>query len=696
MAEPVARADAPASSPENVTVTATRLGANPFDVAAAITSFPADELTRDALGVNLSDDIAFVPGLLARNRNNYAQDQQVSIRGFGATSTFGVRGIRIYQDGIPFSGPDGQGQVSQFNLESAGRVEVLRGPFSALYGNSSGGVIQLFTAPGAGPTQVQSGFAYGSYGTLRADAGVIGGSGPWGYNFDFTHFQVDGYRPHSSAQNESFNGRVDYHIDDGSSLMVVANIISRPGAQDPLGLMPQGFAADPFSTDPAAIQYDTRKSLQQQQGGVTYHLALSDAQSLTVMAYGGHRTVQQFLAIPASSQRAATSSGGVVDLDRALGGTDVHWSWDTQLAGRHFTWVVGLAYDYQNELRRGYNNFVGSFTAPDYGVLGNLRRDENNISEDFDQYAQGSWDFAPRWSLMAGVRHSRVTFDSQDHFIVLPGNGDDSGSARYEATTPVVGLMYKALQWLHLYADYGQGFQTPIGAELAYRPDGAPGLNLGLHPARNESAEVGAKFDVSPSLHAEATLFQALTNNEIVVATNTGGRATYQNAPRTRRRGLELSLDERISPDWRVQLAYTYLDAIYRIPYKTCFAAPCAAPTVPVAAGNVLPGVPRSDLYAAVRYGRELGWHAAATGQYLTQVAVNDTNTVYAPSYMVVGIEGAYRTDLHHVRLEGFLRLNNLLDRHYVGSVIVDDGNSRFFEPAPGFSVLAGVGASFQ
>src|SRR5579872_3161835 len=140
----------------NVVVTATRVAMPAYDVAASISDVPAAALEDDALGINLSDDIGFVPGLLAFDRHNYAQDQQVSIRGIGSNSTFGIRGVRIYQDGIPQTGPDGQGQISQFNLDSAQRVEVLEGPFSALYGNSSGGVIQIFTADGQPPDRVRA------------------------------------------------------------------------------------------------------------------------------------------------------------------------------------------------------------------------------------------------------------------------------------------------------------------------------------------------------------------------------------------------------------------------------------------------------------------------------------------------------------------------------------------------------------
>jgi iron complex outermembrane receptor protein len=673
------------ASLQQVVVTATRLEVDPFNVPAAISSVSGEQLRNDALGVNLSDDLQSVPGLLARNRNNYAQDQQISIRGIGANSTFGVRGVRVYQDGIPATGPDGQGQVSQFNIDSASRVEILRGPFSALYGNSSGGVIQVFTADGQGPPQVREGLAYGSFDDFRANMNAQGSEGPVGYNVDFTHFSVDGFREHSSAKSDSFNSKLNYTINDSNHLTFVANVIARPDAQDPLGLTTAEFAADPEGTDPAAARYNTRKSLQQQQGGLIYDLDIDDSQSVHVMGYYGHRIIQQFLAIPVATQAPPTSSGAVVDLNRQYGGADARYSWKGMLADRPMSWVVGLSYDRQNELRRGYNNFIGS----DLGVQGALRRDENDIAKNLDEYAQGSWDFAALWSLTAGVRRSDVDFDSIDHFITAT-NGNDSGSTSYGATSPVAGLVFKAQPWLHLYASYGQGFQTPIGSELAYRPDGGAGLNFGLQPARSDNTEVGAKLELAPSLVAEATVFQTLTHNEIVVDTNLGGRSTYQNAGRTKRKGAEASFDYHLAPNWHAQFAYTYVDAYYADAYLTCLTAPCAAPTLHVGAGNRLPGVPKDNVYAAVRWGADLGWHASVNGQYLTDVAVNDINSVLAPSYALAGIDGGYGIQLSTVTIETFLRINNLLNRRYVGSVIVDDGNGRYFEPGPGFNVLAG------
>ncbi|MGH8318199.1 MAG: TonB-dependent receptor family protein [Steroidobacteraceae bacterium] len=675
----------------DVVVTATRIAMPAYDVAASISDVPAAELEEDALGINLSDDIGFVPGLLAFDRHNYAQGQQVSIRGIGANSTFGIRGVRIYQDGIPQTGPDGQGQISQFNLDSAQRVEVLEGPFSALYGNASGGVIQLFTADGTAPGEIRTRLGYGSFGQVRAGVDASDAVGPLAYNLDFTHFAWDGYRPHQSAHNESFNSKVDYTFGPRNKLTFVANIVSRPGADDPLGLTAAQLAANPDQTAPAALQFDTRKSLEQQQGGLIYNLGLTDHQSIRLMGYYGHRTVLQYLYIPVGAQKAPTSSGAVVSLDRGFGGGDTRWTWQGPLAGRPLSWIAGLSFDTQNELRRGYNNFSGSLL----GVEGALRRDENDIARDIDEYTQATWDFAPRWSLTAGARHSEVRFITVDNYIT-PTNGNDSGAITYTATSPVAGLLFAARPWLHLYASYGKGFQTPLDSELAYRPDGAPGLNLTLRPARSNNGEIGAKVAVGSHFSADAAVFDTRTDDEIVVSTNVGGRSTYQNAGRTRRSGAQGSIDYRFAGKWRAQVAYTYVEAIYIDGYRTCVAAPCAAPSLFVNSGNRLPGVPRSNVYARLSWGGELGWNANVSGQYMSNIAANDANTAFTHAYAVFNMAGGYGTELGSTRLSAFVRINNVLDRRYAGSVIVDASNAGYFEPAPGFNVFAGVTATFR
>jgi iron complex outermembrane receptor protein len=673
-----------------VVVTATRVDAPAFDVPASIDSVRIDEVP-DTPGINPSEVLAGIPGLLARDRQNYAQDEQISIRGFGARSTFGVRGVRLYTDGIPATMPDGQGQVSHFNLDSADRIEVLRGPFSALYGNSSGGVIQVFTADGTDPARVDIGSALGSHATWRASANARGVAGDLDYNLDLTHFRTGGYRDHSAARRDSGNAKLRWRIGDGGRLTLLANVLSLPEAQDPLGLTHAQFDADPTQVAAAARQFDTRKSVRQDQGGAIWEQDLGGGHAVRLLGYAGSRGVRQFLSVPVSAQDNPLHSGGVVDLDSRYGGSDARWTWSGALAGRPFEIAAGFAWDRQRQHRQGFENFVGDVL----GVQGALRRDEEDVVSDFDQYAQATWRVARDWSLTAGLRHSQVDFDARDHYVTA-SNPDDSGRVDYAATTPVAGILWRASEAVHAYASWGRGFETPTFSELGYRADGGAGLAFGLVPARSRNAELGLKLRPGRGIEANLAVFRADTRDELAVATSSGGRTTYQNIGRARRQGAEASLAIPFAEAWKLQLAYTRLDATFRTPFLTCTGTPCTVPSTPVAAGTRIPGIPRTDLHAALRWGRDAGWTVGLQGDYVGSVPVNDLGTDAAPSYVVAALDVGYGRDLRDGRWRAFARVDNLLDRRYAGSVIVNDANGRYFEPAPDRSVMLGFDWSFQ
>ncbi|HEY2188136.1 MAG TPA: TonB-dependent receptor [Caldimonas sp.] len=673
-----------------VVVTATRTEQAPFDVPVSIDRV-GGEFIRDAKPqINISESLNGVPGLLARDRQNYAQDVQISVRGFGARSSFGIRGVRLYVDDIPATLPDGQGQISNVDLGSADRIEVLRGPFSALYGNSSGGVIQVFTEEGSGPPTFGASASGGSYGTVRFGAKAAGAVGNFGYVVGGSVFHTDGYRDHSEAERDIGNAKLTWRTDADHWTLVI-NSVALPKAQDPLGLKRAQFDADPRSVDPTAIQFDTRKTVDQTQLGLLWERRLDEVHSLRALVYTGHRGTEQFQAIPVAPQANPQHPGGVIDLDRDYGGTDLRWTARTHLADAPLTVVAGIAYDTLDEHRRGYQNFVGTTL----GVQGALRRDENNYVTSFDQYAQGSWQFAERWTLHAGVRHSSVRFKSEDHYIVLPANGDDSGRIEYGATLPVAGLMFAATKDLHLYATAGRGFETPTLNELAYRPDGMPGLNLALVPATSSSLEVGVKARDAVWGTATLAVFETHTSNEIATITNVGGRATYQNVGSTRRRGVEAGWNRDFAENLHAQLAATWLDARYLDAFTTlCTVLPCANPTVTVPAGNRIPGIAGTVLDVALAWTPPSGWRSGVELRTLGRVWVNDVNSDAAAGFAIVNANVGYVARWRNVDLSGFARVDNLLSRQYAGSVIVNEGNNRYFEPAPERNWTVGVAAT--
>lgn len=663
-----------------------------FDTPASVDVIDAATIRSGGLQVNLSESLARIPGVVALNRQNYAQDIQISSRGFGARSTFGVRGLRLYVDGIPATGPDGQGQVSHFDLASASRIEVLRGPFSALYGNSSGGVISMFTADGGPQTIGDIATTFGSDGVRRTGLKLGGQQGALQYNLSASRFETDGSREHSAATRTGFNGKVKYTLNADTRWTFVLNQVRMPDVQDPLGLTRAELQANPRQATPAAFTFNTRKSIDQTQGGVVLDHRFDERNALQVTGYLGERATQQFQSIPVATQQPATHPGGVIDLARNYGGIDARWIHKARLLDQPLTLTAGLSSERLQEDRRGFRNFVGTTL----GVQGALRREEANTVQSTDQYAQAEWAPALRWRVSAGLRHSRVKFDSDDKFIAT-GNPDDSGSVSYSATSPVLGVVFHATDAVNLYASFGKGFETPTLNELAYRPSGATGLNFDLRSATSRQWELGVKSQFGDDWALNAAYFRARTSNEIAVLSNTGGRSVFQNAGTTKRDGVEATLSGRWRGGWSAYASASYLDAVYRDSFLTCTAAPCATPTTRIAAGNRIPGIPRATLFAELAWEhRPWGLETALEWRRVGRIYVDDGNTDTAAGSSVVNLRLALAQKRGRWALREFLRIDNVGNRNYVGSVIVNEGNSRFFEPAPGRSWLVGVNAGYQ
>ena len=684
-----AQQTAPVGKPpvlQEVVVSATRVEEDSFDLPVSIDRVDRGTIREDKPQVNLSESLNLVPGISVLNRQNYAQDLQISSRGFGARATFGVRGLRLIADGIPATMPDGQGQAATFNLNSAESIEVMRGPFSSLYGNAAGGVIQVFTADGPPEPTLSGGFYAGSYDTWKLSTQFGGTSGRFNYIGDISRFQTDGYRDHSWARRDQLNAKAKINAGDGGVLTLVVNALDQPETQDPLGLTAAQVEQDPRQAGTNAIAFDTRKSIAQAQVGLTYGLDVTRSDRIEARVYGGDRQVTQYLAIPLVNQNAATSSGAVVDLDRGYGGVGLRWTHATTLAGAPVTASVGADYDRQAERRQGYINNLG--------VAGALKRDEDDTVDSTGVYAQAEWRFAPRWNFLAGLRYSRVEFESQDYYIAA-GNPDDSGSIRYSRTTYAAGLAYRLNPGVSLYGNVGTGFETPTFAELAYQPGGGTGLNFNLRPALSRHYEIGVKSRLGDTMRLNLALFHIDVTDEIVVNTNAGGRSTFKNASKTQRDGAELAWEGRFRNGFEAALAYTWLDARFTEAFTTVISSPSVPVTVN--SGSRLPGVPEQSLFGELvwRYA-PVGFHAGVEVRHSGKVYVNDPNTESAAAYTVWNVRAGFEQRGRKWRIAEFVRVDNVGDKEYIGSVIVSEANNRFYEPAPTRNVMAGVQASLQ
>ena len=668
---------------DSVVVSGSRIEHNSFDLPAAVDVVDAARIGADQGKVNASEALAAVPGITVQNRQNYAQDLQISSRGFGARSAFGVRGIRLVADGIPASMPDGQGQAATFNLDRAERIEVLRGPLAVVYGNHAGGVIQLFTPDGKGRPSIEGGLVAGSNNTWKADVSAQGEVAGLGYVIDTSHFATDGYRDHSKADRDQSMVKLTYKPTEDGKLTLIANTFKQ-NAEDPQGQSWAGYQANPRSVAQPAIDYNTRKSIDHTQGGLTYEHRFGE-QLVQLSAYVGQRSTIQYQSIPRANQivppaKNAISSGGIIDFDRDFAGGSARWIGRFQLAGGKLTTTVGVDYEQSTDDRRGYENFIGTTL----GVKGALRRLEEDRVSSFDQYAQAEWQ-GERWTFSGGVRHSHVDFNVDDRYL---SNGNDSGSVSYDKTTPTVAAMYRLTPAVNLYASAARGFEAPTFNEMFYSSGGGT-FNFGLKPSTSTHYEAGLKAFVGNDTRLDVAVFQIKTDNEMVVLSSSGGRTAYQNAGPTTRRGLEVALDSRWANNLSTRVAYTGLDASYDEAFTSNL--------VPVQAGSKLPGVPAQTLFGELAWKHPAsGFHAAVEGIARSKVYVEDSNTKQAaPAYAIANVRFGIDRQYGDLNLRTFLRFDNIFDRQYVGSVIVGDGNNRFYEAAPGRTWLAGISARY-
>ena len=658
-------------------ITGSRSASPSFDLPYSVDSINQQQINDGQLGINASEVLSRVPGLVVQNRQNYAQDLQISSRGFGARSAFGVRGIKLIADGIPASTPDGQGQAATFNLDTAERIEVLRGPAATLYGSNAGGVIQMFSRDGEGPPRIGAETLIGSDGMSKNHLTAEGATDDVGFVLDASRMDTDGHRDHSAARRDQTFAKLNLKPDEDSKLALIYSSLEQNGTQDPLGQSWDAYKADPRSVTPNALTYNTRKSIDHQQVGLNYERYFGDA-TLQVNAYTGTRSVIQYLAIPPFAA-GNKQGGGVVQFDRKFHGGSLRWLQPVYSVPGDLTLIAGLDYDQSQDSRHGYQNFSGDLL----GVKGALVRDEVDTARSLDPYVQANWAI-DNWTVQTGLRYSTMEMDVDDQFL---SNGDDSGTKRYEKATPSMSVMYAFTPELHGYVSAGKGFETPTQAELAYSPSGQ-GFNFGLKPSESTQYEMGLKAQLN-NTRINAAIFQITTEDELVVLSNTGGRTTYQNAGRTLRRGFELGVESQLSEHWTTTLAYTRLQATYDRDFASAKGS--------VDKGNYLPGMPQTTLFAEVNW-KPADWVSTAIeGMYRSKVYVEDTNTEKpAPAYTVFNWRAKFEQKVEHWTFHQTLRLDNLLDRQYVGSVIVGDSNNRYYESAPGRSWYAGAGAQYS
>jgi iron complex outermembrane recepter protein len=665
-----------------IVVTGTRMEQNSFDLPIAIDVVDQEDIQAGQLQMTLSESLIRVPGITAQNRNNQAQDPQISSRGFGSRSAFGVRGVRVYVDGIPLTMPDGQGQPSVVDLSAIRSIEVMRGPFSALYGNSSGGVIQLFTENAPKTPEIGGTVMFGSYDTKRQILNAAGAADGVEYLLNVSNFETDGFREHNAGQKEQATAKFKFNISEDTKLTTLINWFDQT-AQDPLGLTKAVANSNPESAGVGAIASDTRVYRSHAQAGFNLEHKFSENNSINLISYVGNRENEQYLSLPPSPP--VNANGRASEISRDFWGTDLRWNNQGSILDKAYTISFGVNYGKSSDDRLDTNANNG--TKRVLGTPFSLNRNEENISTNFDRYIQGKLSATDSVDIHAGLRRTKVKLTVNDKFTSgTSSNGNNSGSVTYNKTTPVIGAIWKVNPQLNLYTNYGKGFETPTFIEAGFNSLAANATpNLSLKPSESENFEIGAKAFIGNNTQANLTLYYVNTNDEIVTSASGGGRSVFTNANKTKRTGAELSVDSTFANNISTYFAYTLLNAKFDSDFAT------------ITAGNRIPGTYRSQIYGEVAWKYEpLGFHTAFEGRHNSKVYVDDTNTDTASSYTIFNIRAGFEQNLANWNFKEYLRVENLFDKDYIGSVRINDGNARFFEPATDRNYLVGLSASYK
>jgi iron complex outermembrane recepter protein len=661
-----------------IVVTGTRTEQNSFDLPIAIDVVKQEDIQNGQLQMTLSESLIRVPGITAQNRTQQAQDPQISSRGFGSRSAFGVRGVRVYVDGIPLTMPDGQGQPGVVDLSAIKSIEVMRGPFSALYGNSSGGVIQLFTEDAPETPEIGSTVMFGSYNTKRQVINAAGVADGVEYLLNASNFESDGYRDNSESDKQAATAKFKFNISEDTKLTTLVNWFDQD-AQDPLGLDRARAFSDPSSSVPASTNANTRVSRSHTQVGFNLEHAINANNKLSFIPYIGNRENEQILPINPAGTNARTST-----ISRDFYGTDLRWDNTGEVAGLPYNVSLGLTYGKSTDDRLDINTQTG-------GLPTNvLNRDEQNISTNFDRYIQGKLSATDKVDIHAGLRRTKVNLKVKDNFIA--GFGDNSGSVSYEKSTPVIGATWKVTPKVNFYANYGKGFETPTFIEAAYNSTTSGATpNLSLKPSTSENFEIGSKAFVTDNTLANITIFLVKTNDEIIASsTDVANRSVFANANKTVRKGIEFSLDSDFANNISTYFSYTLLNAKFDSDFTGANGT--------IESGNRIPGTYNSQIYAEVAWRYDpLGFQTAFEGRHNSKVYVNDLNNDSAPSYTVFNLRAGFEQNTANWNFKEYLRIENMFDKEYIGSVRVNDyGNQRYFEPGADRNYLLGLSAAYK
>ena len=646
-----------------IEVQSLRLNTEVLTSPAAVDVTEARDIQQGRAKAQLDAALNRTPGVYANNGSNFAQNLRISIRGFGARSAFGVRGVKVLVDGIPETLADGQAQTDTIDLGAVERLEVIRGPFSALYGNATGGVVDITTTtPASGPVD-RGELTVGSHGYRRIEAATAHERGDWGYALTASQLDIEGYRAHSEVKKQQLTGKLERRVGTTGTLRLITRVLDAPDTLDPGGVTLEQAQSDRRSARDANLAFDARQSAEQQTIGLVYEDQLAQNQSYQANLFYTHRDFIQFLPF---------EDAGVVAYERDFFGGGVQTTRFDTLFGHENQIVAGIDAQIQQDARTRYDNIAG-----DRGALG---LDEDQQATSIGVFAQNVFSISSDLELTTGLRYDYLDFDIDDAFVTAT-DPDDSGSRTYHEVSANAGLSYAWAERQRVYANVANAFESPTFTEFA-DPAGNGGFNSELDPQKAVQYEIGAKGEIGTRTRYQISAFWIDVRDELVVFNDDGRRDFYQNSGKSRRQGLEAKLEYAVNDELSAMAAYTLADYEYRefvddggVDY----------------AGNAIPGLPEERLFAEVAWRDSDVGYATLDMRYAGSFYADNANTAKIDNAWIFNGRVGKTIDAGDDNLTVYFGIDNMFDEVYFDNIRINAFGGRYYEPAPDRTFYTGL-----
>ncbi|MES1932300.1 TonB-dependent receptor [Salinisphaera shabanensis T35B1] len=646
-----------------IEVQSLRLTTEVLTSPAAVDVTEARDIQQGRAKAQLDAALNRTPGVYANNGSNFAQNLRISIRGFGARSAFGVRGVKVLVDGIPETLADGQAQTDTIDLGAVERLEVIRGPFSALYGNATGGVVDITTTtPASGPVD-RGELTVGSHGYRRIEAATAHERGDWGYALTASQLDIEGYRAHSEVKKQQLTGKLERRVGTTGTLRLITRVLDAPDTLDPGGVTLEQAQSDRRSARDANLAFDARQSAEQQTIGLVYEDQLAQNQSYQANLFYSHRDFIQFLPF---------EDAGVVAYERDFFGGGVQTTRFDTLFGHGNQIVAGIDAQIQQDARTRYDNIAG-----DRGALG---LDEDQQATSIGVFAQNVFSISSDLELTTGLRYDYLDFDIDDAFVTAT-DPNDSGSRTYHEVSANAGLSYAWAERQRVYANVANAFESPTFTEFA-DPAGNGGFNSELDPQKAVQYEIGAKGEIGTRTRYQISAFWIDVRDELVVFNDDGRRDFYQNSGKSRRQGLEAKLEYAVNDELSAMAAYTLADYEYRefvddggVDY----------------AGNAIPGLPEERLFAEVAWRDSDVGYATLDMRYAGSFYADNANTAKIDNAWIFNGRVGKTIDAGDDNLTVYFGIDNMFDEVYFDNIRINAFGGRYYEPAPDRTFYTGL-----